>query len=151
MRSPLSAKLEAARLRTGRMASSQDDGGYGMFRIDGPCGKILQIIASGADAEDTLSQGWEHVSVSCNGRIPNWREMCFVKNLFWNPEDCVVQFHPPQSEYVNNHEFCLHLWRHKTQPFPLPPSILVGVKGAGVLSEKSAEKIQIFLEVIGHR
>ncbi len=151
MREIFCDKLEAGRFRHGRMASTPADGGYGMFRIDGPCGKTLQLIASGADDDDTMSAGWEHVSVSCNGRIPNWREMCFVKDLFWNPEDCVVQFHPPQSEYVNNHAFCLHLWRHKTQAFPMPPSALVGVKGIGVITETEARAIEGVLKAMGAR
>ena len=56
--------------------------------------------------------GWEHVSVSLNRpRVPNWDEMCFVKEVFWEPEDCVVQYHPPASQYVNCHPHVLHLWR----------------------------------------
>lgn len=47
-------------------------------------------------------------------------------------EETVVQFHPPESEYVNNHLYCLHLWK---PPYPviLPPSIMVGVKDVGVI------------------
>ena len=33
------------------------------------------------------------------------------KALFWDEDDCVIQYHPPRSEYVNNHQNCLHLWR----------------------------------------
>lgn len=85
---------------------------------------MLRIVSSAAEAGDTLADGWEHVSVSTERRIPNWTEMCFVKNLFWDEEDCVVQFHPPASRYVNRHPYCLHLWRHAS--FPLPPMYLVG-------------------------
>lgn len=60
--------------------------------------------------------------------------MCFVKSLFWPPEDCVVQFHPPASEYVNNHSRCLHMWRWSRGDFPTPPAILVGVKELGELT-----------------
>lgn len=55
-------------------------------------------------------------------------EMCKVKDLFWGEEDCVVQFHPPKSVYVNNHEFVLHLWRKIGSQFETPPGILVGIK-----------------------
>lgn len=78
--------------------------------------------------------GWEHVSVSLekNGRIlkrcPFWEEMCMIKNLFWDEEDCVVQFHPPKSEYVNNYEYCLHLWRKIGSEFERPTSYMVGLK-----------------------
>jgi len=72
--------------------------------------------------------GWEHVSVSLKSKkIPNWEEMCFVKDLFFGDEECVVQYHPPKSEYVNNVN-ALHLWRKQGYDFPRPDSILVGVK-----------------------
>jgi hypothetical protein len=59
--------------------------------------------------------------------------MCHVKALFWDPEDWVVQYHPAESEYVNNHPHTLHLWRPTAATLPTPPSILVGVKDEGVL------------------
>lgn len=83
----------------------------------------LRIIASNGG-------GWEHVSVSRSDRIPTWDEMCQVKDLFWGPEDCVIQYRPPASEYVNNHERCLHLWRPIGKDVPMPPSIMVGFKDA---------------------
>jgi len=73
-------------------------------------------------------EGWEHVSVSTiQKRCPTWEEMCFVKNTFWGKDDCVVQFHPPESEYVNNHPYCLHLWRQVGVNWTTPPSIFVGI------------------------
>lgn len=55
--------------------------------------------------------GWEHVSVSLYNRLPTWDEMCLVKSLFWDEEETVIQFHPKKSQYVNQHPFCLHLWK----------------------------------------
>lgn len=120
MRSELPDKLEA-----GREAGKREWGGYGLFRLQGPCGEQLFIVASAGDAEDSLADGWEHVSVSTRRRIPNWLEMCFVKDLFWSDEECVVQFHPPKSTYINTDRFTLHLWRHKSHVFPMPPLVLV--------------------------
>lgn len=98
-----------------------DEGG-GFFVLDGPTRRRLCVQASNGG-------GWEHVSVSLEGlrRCPNWDEMCFVKSIFWEAEDCVVQFHPPESQYVNNAEV-LHLWRKIGFEFPTPPTLLVGVK-----------------------
>lgn len=73
-------------------------------------------------------QGWEHVSVSRHGRTPSWEDMCWVKEKFWGPEALVVQYHPPEADYVNYHQFCLHLWRLQGEPMPAPPGILVGLK-----------------------
>lgn len=75
--------------------------------------------------------GWEHVSVSLAERCLTWGEMCFIKSLFWDAGDCVLQYHPPESEYVNDHEFTLHLWRPINCEVPTPPSILVGIKQGG--------------------
>jgi len=71
---------------------------------------------------------WEHVSVSRKKRTPSWDDMHRIKELFWQPEDVVIQFHPPRSEYVNNHQHCLHLWRPMNGEIITPPSILVGIK-----------------------
>ena len=91
-------------------------------------GRRLFIVAS--NAEEPTTEGWEHVSVSLPdspSKCPSWPEMCRVKDLFWDPEQCVVQFHPPQSQYVNNHSGCLHLWHRPSYPFTTPPRQLVGI------------------------
>lgn len=63
--------------------------------------------------------------------------MCKIKDLFWEAQDCVCQFHPPKTEYVNNHAGCLHLWKCiDGREFPTPDSIMVGFKGVS--------KIEIF-------
>jgi len=48
-----------------------------------------------------------------------------VKNFFFDPLDCVVQFHPPEADYINIHGGVLHLWRSTRFPFPMPPKICV--------------------------
>jgi len=52
--------------------------------------------------------------------------MCFIKDLFWDGEDVVIQHHPKKSEYVNRHDNCLHLWRPVAVEIPTPPKELVG-------------------------
>lgn len=84
-------------------------------------GRMLKCIVSDGG-------GWEHVSVSLKNRCPTWEEMCFVKNLFWREDECVIQFHPPKADYVNNHPFCLHLWKPTEVEIPTPPSIMVSLK-----------------------
>lgn len=70
-------------------------------------------------------EGWDHVSVSLANRCPTWDEMCAVKERFFEPEDCVVQYHPRASEYVNLHAYCLHLWRWQDGEFPRPDTGLI--------------------------
>ena len=102
------------------IAGDGDGVTFGCAIIPGPHARDLKVIFSGA--EDC---GWEHVSVSTPSRTPNWPEMCFIKDLFWDAEDAVMQLHPPQSTYVNNHQHCLHLWRPSEKEIPLPETILV--------------------------
>ena len=100
---------------------------YGSDDNFGNCGAFF-IPFESRDLKCVASQGegWEHVSVSLANRCPNWREMSFLKDLFWDEEDTVVQYHPPKSQYINNHPYCLHLWRPIKKKIPLPPSILIG-------------------------
>jgi hypothetical protein len=96
--------------------------------------RTLKVIASDGDpgGEDSaITEGWEHVSVSVavrggptGSKLPSWAEMCRVKALFWEDGDCVVQFHPAASDYVNINEV-LHLWRHPGMAFPMPPMVCV--------------------------
>lgn len=74
--------------------------------------------------------GWEHVSVAPKDRnyTPSWDDMCFLKDLFFHPDEWVVQFHPAQSEYVNNVKNCLHLWRPIDETLPTPPAWMVGIR-----------------------
>jgi hypothetical protein len=111
------------RIRTGRIGSDDSIGNAGAFEVKLKRGQVVFVIASD-------SMGWEHVSVSRRDRCPTWDEMCQVKALFWDADDCVVQFHPARSEYVNNHPYCLHLWRPVEAEMPMPHSLLVGVKEA---------------------
>lgn len=77
--------------------------------------------------------GWEHVSITVAPmgknatRCPTWEEMCWIKDQFWEKSECVVQYHPPESEYVSMHHFCLHLWKPTEIELPLPQSIMVGI------------------------
>ena len=116
MKQKLSDFMEAGRLRSGHFESTTGDM-HGAFVIRAPWGGKMAIVSSGSHPDD---EGWEHVSVSFADRAPSWREMCWVKDQFWQPDECVIQFHPPESDYVNLHPHCLHLWKHK-DGHPTPP------------------------------
>lgn len=126
MRRPLQRLVEAGRVTTGPLASQALDGPNGCFILQGPKGPLLIIASDGL--------GWEHASARPlhEPRTPTWEEMCFVKDAFWRPDEAVVQFHPPEAEYVNCHSHVLHLWRPLDGVFPRPPSILVGPRVAQV-------------------
>lgn len=93
--------------------------------VDGKVQLILRVMASTGD--DTMP--WEHVSVSCPGleRCPTWGEMCYIKDIFWDEEECVIQYHPAKSNYISQHPYCLHMWKPIGVELPKPPAIAVGV------------------------
>lgn len=124
MRTILPSEIDRARIQNGPFASKQGSGPNGAFRFVGATREILIIIAS--DGTEPIAENWEHVSASFEKRCPTWKEMAWVKDAFWLPEETVVQFHPPKSVHVNFHPNCLHLWRHRTLKFPMPPTILLG-------------------------
>lgn len=106
------------------LCSTPEYGFNGMFRlpIDG---KLVRCVVSDG-------MGWQHVSVSIEyeNKPPTWGMMCKIKDLFWDDEDVVIQFHPKKSEYVNHHSGCLHLWRCVDGlEFPLPDPRMVGPIG----------------------
>jgi hypothetical protein len=139
---PFPKALDRHRLYEPRSIDGDYNGAY-MFALKGVS---LAVIASDG-------AGWDHVSVSTRTRCPTWEEMCWIKDKFWGPEEAAMQLHPPKSDWVNCHNFCLHLWRPQTveeiaaikavweadgEPWeysddspgviPLPPSIFVGPK-----------------------
>lgn len=93
----------------------------------------LRVIASRGGGEreiggDDPFSRWDHVSVSTERRCPTWEEMCFIKELFFNPDEPAMQLHPVK-DYVNNHPYCLHLWRPLDAEIPLPHPLMVGIPG----------------------
>lgn len=120
---------EMFRVRTGVMRSDPTDGQLGAFQIPSVIpGRDLMVIASaGSDWLESGLEGEprEHVSVRAvsHGRdhAPTWSEMCQMKNVFWGKSDCVIQFHPPEEDYVNTHPYVLHLWRPTITAIPMPP------------------------------
>ena len=111
---------------------------FGVFSIPVTSDILFCIASDGTGFEENGSR-WEHVSVTVRNRrgLPlarcaTWAQMCIVKDAFWGLDECVIQFHPPEKDYVNNHNFCLHLWRLVGADIPQPPSIFVGLKGVSL-------------------
>lgn len=94
-----------------------DEGGFFLL----PCkltGVLLAIIAS-------TGGGWDHVSVSLPDRCPTWEEMNYVKRLFFEDDECAVQYHPPVKDHISVHPFCLHMWRKQSGTFFFPPKEMI--------------------------
>ena len=130
MKSTIDARLEHGRVRDGDYGTDTGDLN-GAFFVQGPLGRILRIVASNGDGwaeSDLPGEPWEHVSVSLaeyDNATPSWREMHFVKRLFWRDDETVMQLHPPEAAKVNVYEGCLHLWKPTRTEILLPPQACV--------------------------
>lgn len=101
MRNNPNLRIEKYRTAGPRNSSS---GFFEIPRLGARLGVVLRVQISDGG-------GWDHVSVSLEHRCPRWEEMCFVKRLFFRDDEEVMQLHPKESNYVNRHPYCLHLWR----------------------------------------
>ncbi len=117
MRETVNRYIESRRIRRGELASDTSFGSNGAFALSKNNVKFFVLASDGG--------GWDHVSVSCSHRCPTWAEMCWVKELFFDSDEAVMQLHPAESDYVNHHPNCLHLWRPQEAALPLPPTSLV--------------------------
>lgn len=108
---------EIKRILQGHTIEEGEDGLRGMYSTRGVT--YCYIFSYGG--------GWEHVSISIKSsrKLPTWDEMCMFKDIFFKDTETVVQYHLAKVDYVNNHEYVLHLWRPTLQELPKPPKIFV--------------------------
>jgi len=120
--------IEKYRVTVGQMATPTNAGLYGRFLIPSPYQKNTELNVIATNGEGVSPQ-WEHVSVHAvrnkKTKIPSWYEMQYIKGLFWEPDDVVLQFHVGAEDHINLHKHVLHLWRAVDEVQPLPPKILV--------------------------
>lgn len=106
-------------------------------------------ITEGAAAKYQIYKGWvdlhgfrgsvvfgydeaglmEHVSVSSykHRQLPTWTHMCRLKDIFFYPDEMVVQIHPKEDRYLHGVrrlggkplENVLHLWRPMNGDFSI--------------------------------
>lgn len=68
----------------------------------------LSIIVSGQREQD--GRRWLHVSLARPNQLPIWQEVTHVKDVVIGRQKHAIQVLPPESQYVNIHPYCLHLW-----------------------------------------
>lgn len=118
MKQTMLAKIERCRMTSGPLQSKAADGFNGAFALRRGTTHYLLIVSDGG--------GWDHVSVQIvergkTRRLPTWDEMTWIKELFFDPEETVIQYHPPRGRYVNVNPWVLHLWRPQRAEIPVPP------------------------------
>lgn len=67
-----------------------------------------ELIVGYSEAIEKDGRRWRHVSASKPKRVPNYEEMCLVKNIFVGEEVEAYQVGAPKSRHVNIHKTCLH-------------------------------------------
>lgn len=105
------------------------DGGHGYIMLDARKPNKRAVV------QWSNGLGWDHVSVSWPSRCPTWEEMCLVKKMFFYADECCVEYHPAEEDYVNQHPYCLHIWRPQDEKIPTPPSFMVGLKKGETMAE----------------
>lgn len=68
--------------------------------------KLRVLVSVDRLDDDSL---WLHVSCSYTNRLPSWDDLKAVKRLFMGDVEA-YQVLPREADYVNAHQFCLHLW-----------------------------------------
>lgn len=113
--------LNRYRVDARHIFGSTGDEHNGVFKVF-VGGRSFMVIASNGG-------GWDHVSVTpCNTKrktCPTWEEMCHIKDMFFEPDEWAVEYHPAKEDYVNNHALCLHLWRPTSADLVTPPKAFV--------------------------
>lgn len=85
----------------------------GFRRVDYPVGFVrdrdpLYVMVSGRTEGD--GRRWIHVSLSHPNRCPTWATIRLVKDALLGRNRRAIQVLAPESEWVNLHPYCLHLW-----------------------------------------
>ena len=86
-----------------------DEGSFmGIARVYRNKGQGLLVLVSVATKND--GHKVLHVSLSRRSRIPSWEDVKRVKNAFIGEDKEAYHVIPSMDDYINMHQFCLHLW-----------------------------------------
>lgn len=68
----------------------------------------LVVVVDCAKKED--GKFWRHVSFSRKDRMPSYYDITDVKKYFVGEKRKAIFVLPAETEHVNIHSYCLHLW-----------------------------------------
>lgn len=85
------------------------------------------------ELQSGFGSGWDHVSAHCRSvrkktpvmHTPTWEDMEYLRSLFFEDDETVMQLSVPRTEHINIHNHVLHLWRPLECAIPMPPAVLV--------------------------
>jgi hypothetical protein len=70
----------------------------------------LNLLVLLSASEEFDGKRWIHLSVSHRSRLPSWKELRDVKDLFIGKDRLAIQVLPREKDYYNFHPNVLHLW-----------------------------------------
>lgn len=71
-------------------------------------GRGFSVILSVLKYSD--GKNWAHLSVAGRVGLPSYRTICEMKEIFIGRDKKAISILAPESEHVNVHPNCLHLW-----------------------------------------
>lgn len=74
--------------------------------------KIIKMVVLRSKAVMQDGRIFTHVSLSRTDRLPTWEEVGKVRDEFIGENVPAMHVVPAKKDYVNVHNFCLHLWAH---------------------------------------
>jgi hypothetical protein len=125
MRKVYSREIEAGRQTAWEAYHSEPGDRHGLFKLRCPAtNRWLTVLVGSSDGWEEMGlllPAWDHVSVSGQLRTPDWDEMRWVAEQFFEDDECLVQFRPARADYIDCHPHTLHWWRMVGVEFPVPP------------------------------
>jgi hypothetical protein len=126
-----STHLNQFRIKEGEGATTDADGLNGNFKF-ALAGVIVQVSSS-----ETEIEGYEHLiavafdkpqssiisRLTAKDPVPRCltnEEKMQVKRLFWEDDECVVEYLPAKGSQMPFHFTATHLWRRTFSEFPMP-------------------------------
>lgn len=81
--------------------------------LGGGFGEVSMAGKPFAEATWVSGNTWEHVCITPKQgcRTLKFVEMCFLKDIFFKDEETVLQTLPEKTNYINNAQNSIHLWR----------------------------------------
>lgn len=120
----------------------QENSANGVYEVDHPWIKNNYYFLCTV----VITEEWERVSAQLfkitnvkkkqsepADRCLTWKEQCFIKNLFYGPQEVIMQFFPAMTDYIgtDEEEFAVHLWNPLKGQCQVPQAIInygLGVK-----------------------
>lgn len=77
-----------------------------------------QYLVGGCSVIHSIDNGLHHISLSNKHRLPTYEEMKTARYRICPDVKYMAQIFPPESEFINVHPNCLHLYELEQKELP---------------------------------